>query len=502
MALEVSCGNCHGELVIEHPNEVVACPHCGQELMLHDEDFAVQDAAGEGFVSEAVADDESTVMVNPDDHHPAVVFPDTVRTEAPLAETESDDGRTQPSDSPTESAAVDTAEVPATNAGRSGESIHEPITSEKNGTLSDLVSHSHANFPMAPSELQQSYVDAETPTVFAAMEPASEVSDEFSLTTSPEAEEVVSTSGYEMLTQSFSDFETTQPFQAFADVGVTTDMPAVSEENKALAAAESAPAAPLTAAEVVPKKWLIYVASYACAITLALIYILFIAGPSIHELESLPDLLPPVNKDGEVGLRVAPPDADVAPGHVLSLGESRRFGNVVVTPLRVTRGPLQFVHYNGQTTAVRRPDSAPVLKLWLRFENVSAKQTFAPLDGTLVFKRIYRDQGTTVATNNFFCEVSQRRPGGELHHVFDMPVESEWKIAGLDLGKPLAPGESAEFFIPGDEGVSEVSGDMVWRVQFRKGHNSASGNGVTTLIDVRFRSSDVSADSAAAAPTA
>jgi hypothetical protein len=368
--------------------------------------------------------------------------------------------------------------------------------------LADLVSHSHANLPLVPSDLQESYVDAETPTVFAATEPASEANNEFSLTTTSESEEIVATTGYEMLTESFSDFETTQPFQAFADVGATTDMPAISEENEALASSASTPAAPGTAEEVVPKKWLIYVGSYACAVTLTLIYILFLAGPSVHELESLPDLLPPVNKDGEVGLRVAPPDADVAPGHVLSLGESRRFGDVVVTPLRVTRGPLQFVHYNGQPTAVRRPDSAPVLKLWLKFENVSAKQTFAPLDGTLVFKRIYRDQGTTVATNNFFCEVSQRRPGGELHHVFDMPVESEWKIAGLDLGKPLAPGESAELFIPGDEGVTEVSGNMVWRVQFRKGRHPASGNGVTTLIDVRFRSSDVVADAAGTAPTA
>ncbi|MBX3451730.1 MAG: hypothetical protein KF777_19380 [Planctomycetaceae bacterium] len=502
MALEVSCGNCHGELVIERPNEVVACPHCGQELMLHDEDFAVVGAAGEEFAAGPAPVEESTVMVNPNDHRPVVALPDTIRTDEPLDAAESNDGRVESSGIPSEPVDIDTTDASATRSARSGESIHEPIAPEKNGDLADLVSHSHANLPLVPSDLQESYVDAETPTVFAATEPASEANNEFSLTTTSESEEIVATTGYEMLTESFSDFETTQPFQAFADVGATTDMPALSEENEALASSTSTPASPGTADEVVPKKWLIYVGSYACAVTLTLIYILFLAGPSVHELESLPDLLPPVNKDGEVGLRVAPPDADVAPGHVLSLRESRRFGDVVVTPLRVTRGPLQFVHYNGQPTAVRRPDSAPVLKLWLKFENVSVKQTFAPLDGTLVFKRIYRDQGTTVATNNFFCEVSQRRPGGELHHVFDMPVESEWKIAGLDLGKPLAPGESAELFIPGDEGVTEVSGNMVWRVQFRKGRHPASGNGVTTLIDVRFRSSDVVADAAGTAPTA
>lgn len=502
MALEVSCGNCHGELVIERPNEVVACPHCGQELMLHDEDFAVEEAGGERFDSEPAPADESTLVVNPDEHQPLAALPDTVQNDAPLVATEADD---EPGDSPylpAEQASVDSTEASTTAVVQREESIHEPFTAEKIGTLSDLVSHSHANLPMTPSESQPSYVDAETPTVFAASGPTSDIHQEFSLTTTPEGEEVAAQTGYEMLTEGFNEFEATQPFQAFADGDVTTDMPAISAETKVGTSVAPAEASPLPTGEVVPKKWLIYVGSYACAMTLALIYILFLAGPSVHELESLPDLVPPVNKDGEIGLRVAPPDADVAPGHVLSLGESRRFGDVVVTPLKVTRGPLQFVHYNSQLTSVRRPDSAPVLKLWLRFENVSAKQTFAPLDGTLVFKRIYRDQGTTVATNNFFSEVSQRRPGGDLHHVFDMPVESEWKIAGLDLGKALAPGESTELFIPGDEGVSDVSGDMVWRVQFRKGRNPASGRGVTTLIDVRFRSGDVVADKPGAAPTA
>ena len=60
----------------------------------------------------------------------------------------------------------------------------------------------------------------------------------------------------------------------------------------------------------------------------------------------------------------------------------------------------------------------------------------------------------------------------------------------------LAPGQSLETFVPSGENIDHLTGDLVWRIHFRKGHGRISGNGVTTLIDVQFTSSDIQVDSA------
>jgi CRISPR/Cas system CSM-associated protein Csm4 (group 5 of RAMP superfamily) len=69
--------------------------------------------------------------------------------------------------------------------------------------------------------------------------------------------------------------------------------------------------------------------------------------------------------------------------------------------------------------------------------------------------------------------------------------ESEFRMVGQNLSIDLEPGEKLETFIPSDEEATSLSGDLVWRVQFRKGYNPSSKRGVTTLIDVRFNSRDV-----------
>src|SRR5690606_928719 len=94
-----------------------------------------------------------------------------------------------------------------------------------------------------------------------------------------------------------------------------------------------------------------------------------------HHLESLPDIRP----ESETNLSYVPVHAELAPGHTLRIGEQRRFGNILVEPLRITREPIDFVHYSG-AAKVTRPATQPVLKLWLRFTNVSDEQTIAPLD--------------------------------------------------------------------------------------------------------------------------
>ena len=118
------------------------------------------------------------------------------------------------------------------------------------------------------------------------------------------------------------------------------------------------------------------VASYASAVTLVVAWLLLTARA--QRLESLPDVRP--LGDGEllfVGYNTPLPE-----GHILQLGESRRFGDVRVTPLRVSAEPLEFRHYENPD-ATRDP-TAPVLKLWLRLENLSDDTAFPPYDAALM----------------------------------------------------------------------------------------------------------------------
>ncbi len=232
---------------------------------------------------------------------------------------------------------------------------------------------------------------------------------------------------------------------------------------------------------------LIIVGSYASAVTLVLIYVL-IAGRASN-LESLPDLKPQVGKNGDIIWSYNIAKNDVPSGHVLSLGQSRRFGNIKVTPIKVTRGIVKFEHYTGQKEMARDP-SAPVLKLWVKFENVSRDQTIAPLDAYLLFTRKSINLGETIQANGFVAAEPDRRLGKSVSRLFDMPVHSEHRMIGQNLNRELPPGETLQTFIPSEEDALNLKGDLVWRFQFRKGYSRAK-LGVTTLIDVRFKSSDI-----------
>ena len=233
---------------------------------------------------------------------------------------------------------------------------------------------------------------------------------------------------------------------------------------------------------------LIIVASYASAVTIVLVYMLIFGRTS--NLESLPDLTPPTNKNGDISWQYNQPKNELAPGHVLSLGQSRRFGNVRVTPIKVTRGRVKFEHYSGKREMDRDP-SEPVLKLWVKFENASRDQTFAPLDSHMLYTRKSINLGESVQANGFIAIEANRQAGKSLFHMFDTPVSSEFRMIGQNLNRDLEPGGSVETFIPSEEDARKLSGDLVWRFQFRKGYHPASKRGVTTLIDVRFNSKDI-----------
>ena len=234
--------------------------------------------------------------------------------------------------------------------------------------------------------------------------------------------------------------------------------------------------------------------SYASAVTLALIYLLWSRGVGDQQRHQLEDLRDPVDEQGTV--RIYRRDADLPPGHVLTLGEVRRFGAIQVEPLRVTQGPIEFQHFSGDRRK-KMPNSPPVLKLWLRFTNLSTSQKIAPLDALLLYKRQMNREGTMVA-NTFVCR-TDAQASGPVVFSFPAALNSEWDMDDQSLGRELEPGESIDTYIPSDsDGLDQLSGQLVWRFQLRKGY-APTGRGVTTLVEVKFDAADVQSEQPAAA---
>ena len=224
------------------------------------------------------------------------------------------------------------------------------------------------------------------------------------------------------------------------------------------------------------------VVSALCVLLLSLLA----KARNASRLESLPDLPPEPPKQ----MTLIPVNAELPPGHTLSLGESQRFGNLRVEPLKVTRGPVQFAGSGNTQEEGFKTD--PVLMLWVKLTNESKDQAFAPLDGDLLFRRSRDGE----RSNNFVIEKSDKPQGSPcvLVHYDELLKSGEWTLAGQQLGQTLQPGESLETFIPTvEENIDRLTGDLLWRIQLRKGR-SPSGGGVTTLVEVAFPANQIQPD--------
>ncbi|MFH1300600.1 MAG: hypothetical protein ABIK07_06030 [Planctomycetota bacterium] len=551
MSIEVVCPACEGSIQIEDVSEVVACPLCEKHLQLDPEtNVAV-------LVPEE-AEDEITAET---DDHDAISMPEiNADTESVPAVSPPPDAATDDSDltdSETKSASPfaflpggnspDTKKKepvrPKTNfsflPGGSNDSEEVKAEEETAATAAEETT------PEAePETVPEEIVAEENPaeenagleSVHAFSHPKDETTDAFDLTDTES--ETVSQFGFVPLTISYSktpaaateeataaeestpeqDIETpTEPVSA--DVaesvteGETSETPAEENSTSAETVAEEtsteseSPAVPAPQnyrkQKVVPKRLFTLTLTYAVAATILvamLLYAKYLGDP--HQLESLPDLKPPVKND-EIALQLVPENATLPAGHTLKLGEpGRRFGNVLVTPLRVTRGPLEFEHYTGDATRTRAP-SADVLKLHLRFENVSDDQTFEPLDQKLLLTRVGgKTSESQMRANNFVSRVDQKQTDGERVLIYDMPPSWEWNLKGQNINQEaqpqnLKPGESFETYVATNEqGIDSLKGDLVWRLQLRKGYNPKSYRGVTTLIEVLFNSDQIQAENA------
>lgn len=497
MSFEITCGECSGQLLVESGGVVVECPLCGAHLSIPE------------FPDEAASDSEV------DSSHPPVVAEPTSADSQILAKV------AEPHPSGSESSLGNSPDVPKTNLPESDVSSSTAPAASIDSSMEEVTAAvvSNSNPVSDPIAATQSVVVSETESDASTTTTNSPEISPGTISNSTEEEKKSGdeTSVTEVVTDEDLAEESTQILDRSAQPGgglsespSSEDLSISIQDPVGMRVATNTPAAPLQAdattkgapvlpptpsGDMVPRQQFILVAGYASAVTLALLYMLFVGFNSKpHFLESLPDLVPEIRKDGAVGMPRVLPQFDLPPGHDLQLGETQRFGNLKVTPIKITRGPLEFVHMYGNKNARREP-SQPVMKLWLRFENVSSNQEFPPLDRTLVFRRIYDPKRKEEFALTFLCPEDQRTAeNGDRFFVYDMPEFSEFDLSGQRLNRWLSPGETWETYIPSDEAVTEVKGPWVWRVLLRKGLNSQSGRGVTTLVDVHFQGSQVEVD--------
>ena len=530
MSIEVTCPACGGSIQIEEVAEVVACPLCQVHLQIDPE-------TSEPVLVCLDADEEADP--------PAVEASETETADAE-AETPDDpvaeaDSETASEESASEEASADeeTASpfsfLPGANQARKTEKRETPKFDFLPGGANDSADKDTAEVAEPESSTDEAIeAEAEVASAETTTDAESETAAE---STDSEAEEqpaeTETASPFSFLPGSSNDEQTTEEAtaetesetaetetateEATADAAETatdaeeTSEAAVSETPAPVetAATESTTAAPEPAASPAPqsyrkpktvsKRLFTLTLTYAIAATVMvamLLYAKYQGDP--HQLESLPDLKPPIKND-EIALQLVPENAELPPGHTLQLGgPGRRFGNVMVTPLRVTRGPLEFEHYTGDASRTREPTSSDVLKLYLKFENMSDDQTFEPLDQKLLLSRVPgKNPDSPMRANNFVSRLDQRHPDGERVLVYDMPPSWEWNIKGQNINQEstpqkLEPGQSFETFVATNEaGIDSLTGELVWRLQIRKGYNPKSHRGVTTLIDVVFNSDQI-----------
>ena len=230
----------------------------------------------------------------------------------------------------------------------------------------------------------------------------------------------------------------------------------------------------------VPRYLFILVVGYASAVTIALIFLVWkfkLLGGRID----LPDV------DPKPFGYVVPEESKMPWGHTLRLGETRRFGNLEITPSRVSRGRLVFRDEERDEEDEGRAD---VLKLWLKIRNVSHDQTVTPFGRKLMTMR----HNTDHRGNTFVCREEDKTRDGR--RILPYPLDT-WDdgvvLKGQQVDRRLKPGEEFETYIATDEDehLSKLNGALIWRVHFRKGYNPESGNGVTTLIEVAFHSAAI-----------
>ena len=272
-----------------------------------------------------------------------------------------------------------------------------------------------------------------------------------------------------------------RPVKKKARVAVTANANAVSDGDESFAA---------------NKKFVNALLGYAAALTLLFLILLLTGRLSLfggHPLESLPDIKPLRHDE----FQLVPPTASLPRGHSLQLGESQRFGDIILTAERVTFEPLKFAHMISGEEATDL-EQAQALKLWFKVENVASDIAFSPWSVGLMCHHSQR--GTDIASDedmlaNSWLMVKDASNHDEIRVLnFMHSPTSSFNLVRHGGDALVFPGESQTCFVVASQAASNIKSPAEayrWRIQIRKGVNRASGNGVTTLVDITFQPNQI-----------
>ncbi len=523
MAFEMICGQCRGNLLVEQFGVVVACPHCGAHLHIP---AATPPAPAAPVTPPNVTPPPRPAPLPVSAPAPAPVpAPVPVPVLAPPAPHFAPPVGPVSVPQPFSAAAVS---VPNTLAAISSTAASAPAVEEQLPYFGEptAIATPEAAAPIpepvatfVASNPMESLFGADEDTVPVAVSPAAPepiiseprapVAPEITQTAIDTEEPVANFSASGLgLHDLFGGAAYAAPPESVPHDSPTGDLyQSTSQASDSAISASGTKSDSATAVKVskpsekdkdqvlMPKTAVLLLLSYTSAITLGFAWLFFQSlksKESDYGLESLPDVAP-LKKN--VSLRLVPEREKMPAGHDLEIGDSQRFGNIKVTVVKVTRGPMQFVHFSGKPNKTRFP-TAPVLKLWLKFQNVSKDQEIAPLDAHLLFAKSGKDRFTWRG-NQFVCREEDKANRDKRKVLaYDHVIQGEWDLANLPLNKPLKPGESREYYVPTCENDLEtLTGDLLWRIHFRKGFGP-QGRGVTTVFEVHFASKDIQNENA------
>lgn len=278
-----------------------------------------------------------------------------------------------------------------------------------------------------------------------------------------------------------------------SQAGKRSDVTASDNSSSAAASDSEDPAETQSGSDTVPRSRFNALLGYAAALTLVFLYLLVSGRLSgTHSLESLPDIKP--MEPGE--FQSVPADAALPRHHELRLGESRRFGDVVITPEKVVLAPLEFERMaDGET--VPEMKTRPVMQLQFTMQNVAQDIGFAPFDVGLMSHRSPEGgegvDDSVLASSALYVHDSGDQVTRVLNYLH--AAESSFDISGQNSRQILSPGESTSTLIVSSDAISEFTDSAAsyrWRIHIRKGINRDSQQGVTTLVEVCFSPEEIS----------
>ena len=501
MPFEMSCANCEGRLIVDTLGIVVACPHCGTHLAIPDE---IPGLVLTPSPESQSSDDKSTWFPSPSEDPPSSI-PDFTGLTAAAGEPAASESNILISEPEVQAESEVPSAVRVANPDPSAvipalitdATVSEPISSVPVIVDPKAEPASAAEEPAEVPDLEPTPEPVEFPEGFSFLEGASATADSAPniVTGESTGNEATETDPVPAIAVST---ETPVPADAKSPPPPKSEQKPEKKETKKPAQGQQSVYDAVYSSrrgKVVPNPVFQVWVSYTILLTVGLLMaIYYIFTTTTRQLESLPDVKP-VERSGQVFRDLIPEKAKMPPGHTLALNQTQRFGNIEVTPVRVTKGPLTLEPraYVGNTAEAENVGT--VLKLWLKFKNVSQDQVIAPLDNDLLFFRHPRNHRKA---NNFVCRASDKSEDGHLVLIYDHWIEGDQDLKDANIGTELKPGEEVTIYLPTEtEGWSELDGPLIWRVHIRKGY-SPKNYGVTTIFEVEFDSSTIQSESASA----